>query len=36
MLTANLRNAPVIPVAEPAQASGPADHRAGGHGGGHH
>jgi hypothetical protein len=36
MLTANLRNAPLIPVAEPVHASGPADHSVGGHGGGHH
>lgn len=36
MLTANLRNAPATPVSESAHAAGPADHGAGGHGGGHH
>ncbi len=36
MLTANLRNAPAILVPEPIHASGPTDHSAGGHGGGHH
>jgi DNA-directed RNA polymerase subunit RPC12/RpoP len=35
MFTANLRNAPLIPVAEPAHASSPAGHGAGGHDGGH-
>jgi hypothetical protein len=36
MLTANLHNAPPIQGPEPVHASGPADHGAGGHGGGHH
>jgi len=36
MFTANLRNAPAIPVPEPAHASSPAGHGAGDHGGGHH
>jgi hypothetical protein len=36
MFTANLRNAPLVPVAEPAHAPSPAGHDAGGHGGGHH
>lgn len=36
MFTANLRNAPAVPVAEPAHAPSPAGHGAGGHGGGHH
>ena len=38
MFTANLRNAPLIPVPELAAASahGSAAHDAGGHGGGHH
>ena len=36
MFTANLRNAPAVPVAEPAHAPSPASHGEGGHGGGHH
>lgn len=41
MFTANLRNAPVIPVFEPLHGAGPAGHGSpaestGGHGGGHH
>jgi len=36
MLTANLRNAPVIPVAEPAHDAGTSAHGTAGHGGGHH
>lgn len=36
MFTANLRNAPAIPVPEPAHAPASAGHGAGGHGGGHH
>ena len=41
MFTANLRNAPLIPVAEPAHdhgatSHGSTGHDAGGHGGGHH
>lgn len=36
MLTANLRNAPLIPVAEAAHDHGTASHNVGGHGGGHH
>ena len=36
MFTANLRNAPAIPVPEPAHAPCFAGHGAGGHGGGHH
>jgi len=37
MLVANLRNAPAVPVAEPAHAPSAAGHgSAGGHGGGHH
>ena len=36
MFTANLRNAPAVPVPEPAHAPGPAGHGAGGQGGGHH
>jgi hypothetical protein len=41
LLTANLRNAPAIPVAEPAHnagapGQGAGGHSAGGHGGGHH
>jgi DNA-directed RNA polymerase subunit RPC12/RpoP len=35
MFTANLRNAPAVPVAEPAHASSPAGHGAGDHGGHH-
>lgn len=31
MFTANLRNAPAVPVAEPAHAPSPAGHGAGGH-----
>jgi DNA-directed RNA polymerase subunit RPC12/RpoP len=36
MFTANLRNAPAVPVPEPAHAPSPAGHGAGDHGGGHH
>jgi hypothetical protein len=36
IFTANLRNAPAIPVPEPAHDHGAAGHDAGGHGGGHH
>src|SRR5258708_29373372 len=36
MLTANLRNAPAVPTPEPAHATGPAGHGAGGHVGEHH
>ena len=36
MLTANLANAPAIPVFESAHDHGTAGHGAGGHGGGHH
>jgi DNA-directed RNA polymerase subunit RPC12/RpoP len=36
MFTANLRNAPAVPIPEPAHASSPAGHGAGDHGGGHH
>jgi hypothetical protein len=36
MFTANLRNAPLVPVPEPAHAPASAGHDAGGHGGGHH
>jgi DNA-directed RNA polymerase subunit RPC12/RpoP len=36
VVTANLRNAPLAPVAEPAHASSSAGHGTGGHGGGHH
>jgi hypothetical protein len=36
MFTANLRNAPLVPVPEPAHAASPAGHGGGGHGGGHH
>ncbi len=36
MFTANLRNAPALPVAEPVHAAGPTGHGAGDHGGGHH
>ena len=36
MFTANLRNAPAVPAPEPAHASSPAGHGAGGHSGGHH
>jgi Alpha-aminoadipate carrier protein LysW-like, globular domain len=36
MFTANLRNAPAVPVPELAHAFGSAGHDAGGHGGGHH
>lgn len=36
MFTANLRNAPAVPMPEPAHASSPAGHGAGDHGGGHH
>jgi hypothetical protein len=34
MFTANLRDAPAVPVAEPVRATG--SHDTGGHGGGHH
>jgi DNA-directed RNA polymerase subunit RPC12/RpoP len=36
MLTANLRNAPAVPAAEPAHAPSQAGHGAGGHDGAHH
>ena len=36
MFTANLRNAPVIPVAEAAHDAGTSAHGTAGHGGGHH
>lgn len=36
MFTANLRNAPAVPVAEPTHDLGTGGHAAGGHGGGHH
>ena len=36
MFTANLRNAPALPVPEPAHAPSPAGHGAGGHDSGHH
>jgi len=36
MFTANLRNAPLVPVPEPTHAPASAGHDAGGHGGGHH
>jgi hypothetical protein len=36
MFTANLRNAPAIPVPELAYDHGTSGHAAGGHGGGHH
>lgn len=36
MFTANLRNAPAVPVPEPAHAASPGGHGAGDHGGGHH
>ena len=36
MFTANLRNAPALPVPEPAHAPSPAGHGAGGHDAGHH
>jgi hypothetical protein len=36
MLTGNLRNAPAIPVSEPAHDAGTSGHGAGGDGGGHH
>src|ERR1700676_1339838 len=36
MFTANLRNAPLIPVAEPVHDAGTAGHGAAGHSGGHH
>jgi DNA-directed RNA polymerase subunit RPC12/RpoP len=36
MFTANLRNAPLVPVPEPMHATSSAGHDAGGHGGGHH
>ena len=37
MFTANLHNAPELPIAEPAHAQGPATgHAASGHGGAHH
>jgi DNA-directed RNA polymerase subunit RPC12/RpoP len=36
MFTANLRNAPAVPVPELANAPSPAGHGAGGSGGGHH
>ena len=36
MFTANLRNAPAIPVAEPAHDLGASGHGPLGHGGGHH
>jgi DNA-directed RNA polymerase subunit RPC12/RpoP len=36
MFTANLRNAPAVPVPEPVHAPSQAGHDAGAHGGGHH
>jgi hypothetical protein len=36
MFVANLRNAPAVPVPEPAHAASPGGHGAGDHGGGHH
>ncbi len=36
MFTANLRNAPAIPVPVPAHTAGPGAHDSGGHGGAHH
>jgi hypothetical protein len=36
MFKANLRNAPAMPVPEPAHDHGTTGHVAGGHGGGHH
>ena len=36
IFTANLRNAPALPVPEPAHAPASGGHDAGGHGGGHH
>jgi DNA-directed RNA polymerase subunit RPC12/RpoP len=36
IFTANLRNAPAVPVPEPAHAPSPVGHGAGGQGGGHH
>jgi DNA-directed RNA polymerase subunit RPC12/RpoP len=36
MFTGNLRNAPAIPVPEPAHDAGTAGHGGGGHAGGHH
>ena len=36
ILTANLRNAPPVPVFEPAHDTGAASHDSSGHGGGHH
>ena len=36
MFAANLRNAPALPVPEPAHAPSPAGHGAGGQAGGHH
>jgi hypothetical protein len=36
MFTANLRNAPTLPVPEPAHAPSPAGHGAGGRDAGHH
>jgi DNA-directed RNA polymerase subunit RPC12/RpoP len=36
MFTANLRNAPAVPVPEPAHAASSAGHGAGGHGAPHH
>ena len=36
MFTGNLRNAPAIPVPEPAHGAEAPGHGAGGHGGGHH
>jgi DNA-directed RNA polymerase subunit RPC12/RpoP len=36
MFTANLRNAPAVPIPEPAHATASAGHDAGVHGGGHH
>jgi DNA-directed RNA polymerase subunit RPC12/RpoP len=36
MFTANLRNAPALPVPEPAHAPSPTGQGAGSHGGGHH
>ena len=36
VFTANLRNAPAVPVSEPAHTPSPVGHGTGGHSGGHH
>lgn len=36
MFTANLRNAPLVPVAQPTHTAGPIDHGTGGHASDHH